>query len=368
MEFTVCLTNKFTAAIFFVLISLPVGASANSGKCDSILIQQTSSVSLSQNSKLSYLKIVTRENYEEAKRGAQGQAYANLFSGSYDEFIVKRQRFFTSTSYQRSLSLAREEFKSFLNEGQISGWVACMQSNNEMYSHFKDVDTENATLVIGWEAPASLGALSNVEFRLQYGSTKDSVSQDNFAGEEPLIIERDSTNHTIRGHIKGKLPSGFSKQANFFLPPLPEIEPPIFNPPYALNDVKGIQGPCPAGFDEWAWDGKSDIRYCYRVGVSSHYITDMTQIAGSNCAERGAGWFQVAWNGGNKSSTCANKMSFVTIVSLVTNSDPADDPVFFDRPAHAVPGQHCAARLSTLTILHGSSIVLCARDNNFTPE
>jgi hypothetical protein len=196
---------------------------ADSSSCDDALVQQTSVNNESERMTFSYLSLVSKENYETAKKGASA-ALGNLFSGSYSDFEKKRSSLFEKQGYAATHDQAREEFKSYLSETQLAGWLECKTklAPEQLIVYYKNVDPESATLVIRWQSGAA-GPLKDINVAVDPSEAEpDNLKAlTTLAGQFETPIRRAKVGAAVRGSIVGTAGINLTTfSESFYIPPL----------------------------------------------------------------------------------------------------------------------------------------------------
>jgi len=103
------------AALTFLLLVLcdHARATAQGDTCDHALIPQITSLEKQEAAKSSWFMLVSESNYEQAKTAAEGQAYFQMFSGSYASFVAKRREYFQNQGLEQSYDKSLADYKSF---------------------------------------------------------------------------------------------------------------------------------------------------------------------------------------------------------------------------------------------------------------
>lgn len=212
----------------FLFILNTVSALAAADTCDAILSNQINFSKEASSLDISMLNIVNEENFSEIKRKAEGSAYGNLFSGSYEDFTKKRALLYTKMHFSYTTAQSREIFKSSLSDTQISAWSECMHQNNKIAIYYKDVTNDSATLVVEWFAPSEIGPLKDTHIQIVNAASRKNLNDlKTFQGTRRIIIEREDANLPIRGLIEGR--AGISRRfysADFFIAPQSELTSP----------------------------------------------------------------------------------------------------------------------------------------------
>lgn len=199
MKALVQFCNFFTLGISFFAC-----AQARAQNCDSVLIQQIDWSKTSDSQVSAWVEAIDDRSYESAKTAAGGQAYFNMFSGSYESFKEKRTAFLADRSSFNSRDNAREAYKASLSSDQVSAWVSCKGSNPELLVTYQDVDREGAFIVLHWGASAAIGGLKGLTANFSgTQDTPDLSHLENFSGEETLLVKRAVENGPIRGIVSG---------------------------------------------------------------------------------------------------------------------------------------------------------------------
>jgi hypothetical protein len=152
-------------ALSITLLAGGVGAEPRSS-CDGSLIINAESVQSNDSSRLSFLRIIDQERFEQIKReggaGAkipvQGVPVAGF--ANYSSFNAARSREFKEYQFASSEEQARSYTRTFLSPEGASAYVQCLRLqalNNTGVHLWVDDITENAAKVtIRWTSPAEL--------------------------------------------------------------------------------------------------------------------------------------------------------------------------------------------------------------------
>jgi hypothetical protein len=252
------------SVILFVGIAPSAVAAAGSDSCDSVLLQQTALVSDKQSLLLSYLNLVNNENYESAKRSASAFV-PGYFDGSYESLKAKRSKLYAEQRYALSTESSRDEFKSYLNPEQISGWVDCKKQSSveQLIVYYKDVDAAGATLAVLWNGGAA-GALRKLRLRLLPSTTSvdELESLPSLVGTYQVPIARPSTGAPLRGTVSGVAgAANMSFSESFYLPPFNGAVKDV-SPPRYVVDLRGVTR---SSIAYWANGTKSERFECIAV-------------------------------------------------------------------------------------------------------
>lgn len=217
---------KICMLLLLGFISSSIYAADNQQGCDKVLITQTISSTEDSSSELAWLHLISESNYEDAGRNAKAK-YKSLFSGTYSDFNKKRREFFEQKQYKLSKSDSRNVYKSFLSDTQVESWRECMlRERVELFSYFKNIDDNGATLVVTWNVPIYVGRLKRIRKELSGGTSAQLSSLRSLQGERSFIIKRETLKESVRGVISGKagvITTDFT--TDFYLPKVPEPTP-----------------------------------------------------------------------------------------------------------------------------------------------
>jgi hypothetical protein len=214
-----------------------------SSDCDFALIQQSViSDSHRLNLDISWIKLVTEDNYEEIKKSVS--AYIpGYFEGDYDSFKKKLNSTKQYTSFSYSRDEARSTYMAYLPEAAYRAWSDCMQykaqqaNSGELIVGAHDATDNSAIITYRWEPTLNtLGSLTELEFQFAGVSNSQQIYQEmmtrhpagstNFSGELNFIAERNSSNSEMKIVINGKTSTGLSVNAYCtILPPPPTPQP-----------------------------------------------------------------------------------------------------------------------------------------------
>jgi hypothetical protein len=216
------------AAIAVTVLGSPANAQ---DPCDAVLVNQVSFLAAQDKQSESWLRIVDESSYSAAKQKGSASIYGNWFSGDYQNFKTKRDRYFSQSAGSVSRESAVEEFKSYLSESQVQAWLACKGTAATITTHYKDVDAVGATIVIKWPAGTAIGPLREPRFQLIGVTEAPRFSSSTFAGETSFLVERRTADTPIRGSVSGIAGfDGRAFQATIYIPPYREptnVKPPL---------------------------------------------------------------------------------------------------------------------------------------------
>lgn len=182
--------------------------------CDTVLLQKTSNITrFRHQSHLSWLLLITKENYDEIKKSASAELI-DYFSGSYDSFRKKREQYLKKANYSKTTDEAREEVRVNLPEDAVPAWRDCVLSNSHgLFTWTDHIDEEGAILGIGWNPPPGLDKLKDVQVVLVGGNCVELTNDLKvlYRGTHTFNISRSGNKKDIRGSI-----SGVTKRFIFF--------------------------------------------------------------------------------------------------------------------------------------------------------
>ncbi|MBX7457732.1 hypothetical protein K3152_05700 [Qipengyuania sp. 1NDH17] len=205
---------------------------AQSSDCDSVLIEQTDYLQEDTLESLAWMRMINKDNYEQARKKAN--LYTAYFVGDYSSFDKKRSSLLSKENYSQHYSNSRETFKASLSADQVDAWSSCVGKETALYTYYRDITPMRATLVVGWAAPATVGAIELTSFEAS-GVEGLAVDQDGdeLLGERAFLLTRLEEGAEVSGVVNGV--AGQNRQAyqsSFFIPawsqPVDEeIEPPV---------------------------------------------------------------------------------------------------------------------------------------------
>lgn len=196
---------------------------AQSSTCDTVLLQRTLDLAMAQSTeRLSWLKLVTEDNFEQIKHDAKADV-PEYFSGSWKDFSEKRNTLYKQESFTRNASDSRSVVRSNLPEGAVDAWRACVVGNvTNLVTWIDKVDTAGATIGISWKPAPGLGKLHNPRLVLFGASGADPFSgQTEFTGQTTIVVHRDAADSPIRGAITGTAGTDDASFSSDFFVPVP---------------------------------------------------------------------------------------------------------------------------------------------------
>ncbi|MDH0647538.1 hypothetical protein N5D48_16350 [Pseudomonas sp. GD03858] len=202
-------------------------ARAESSDCSSVLKLQEYRNSSDYSLNMAYLHLVDESNYESAKKSASA-SYADLFSGSWDEFKTKRSQRFEKLDYNVDINDSREVYRASLSPEQISGWLSCMRQSAQPIIWYGHTDKLGADLEIEWQPTEDLGPLKDLEFSSRSGVAQNLPKQ--IKGKYGFHISRSVAGNAISGSVNSFTRSYFWEQkqlrsVRIFVPPIKESAP-----------------------------------------------------------------------------------------------------------------------------------------------
>lgn len=208
------LTSAFMATL---AVGSESTAQNNTSKCDSVLVRNTIAFNEYSKEKLALYKLVTKENYEEAKTSASGSYTGGngIFGADYSEFRANRQKLYDEMHYDRNTEAARSLATSTVSIQAIDAWKACaIKENSGLYAYVKDISDYSATAYVGWPAQPGRPPI-NVVVSIQ-GEPKKFFFH-NLVGEQSFAIARSSPTDDVRVIVNGDSNGGMY-QASFLVP------------------------------------------------------------------------------------------------------------------------------------------------------
>lgn len=200
--------TKGTIVLLVLASVCGVACAEQADPCDSVLVNQFVSTSATSNSLYAWLKLIDSTTYDEARHSAKGQAYENLFSGSYDDFTKKMSAYRSTDAGIATHSDAREAFKSYLSPEQVSAWRDCKLGHLELIASYDKIDESGAILTLIWSPPGDLsgaiGPLKITQVNFARGTApQDLRSLKEVNGSVSFVLTRPSSGAAIRGAITG---------------------------------------------------------------------------------------------------------------------------------------------------------------------
>lgn len=319
-------TRAILASLVFTFASV---ANAED-KCDDVLVLQTEAVSQESQQFNSWLQLIDESKFDQIKKS--GRVVSDYFRGNFSNFREKRSMRFQQTQYYSSTAAAREEFKSFYKDAQISAWIECMKIGKpEIIVRYDDVDAEGATIRVTWK-PSTPG-LS--EIRLTPGQLTGAkenpkwMGLSTLSGDTNVRVLRESSTGSISGTLNGLAGTNGSYSANIyvraFVPPSQPSNPPryllsarslLLKSTARWNSAEDFKDydckPAYAGFDLIVLAEKT-ISIGKNLGFCAPRNRSHCNSAGEICTEtfvaKGC-WINTEWHNWYKAYLAQNKLPY----------------------------------------------------------
>jgi hypothetical protein len=196
-----------------------------SSECDAALVKQSIVSSEGRLSiDYSWMKLVTKDNYESVKDSASA-VVPGYFDGDYDHFSEKRE---SNSSYEKlsySLDEARSSFMAYFQKEAYQAWSDCMvnKGRDRLIVGAYDASAESAVIVIRWEPlENTLGPLVRLRVTVKGGSIDGGQNlalasatpegAGNFVGQQSFAVTRESSTSSIVVMVNGQTRTGLSVQ------------------------------------------------------------------------------------------------------------------------------------------------------------
>ena len=190
------------------IAALPAPAvwDANPLDCDAVLVQQLTVDTARQTVDLDWLKLITKDNYEQTKHSAAASyaGYVGYFTGNYDDFNAKRERTFAAEHFTLNVDSARYSYTSHLDAKQIEAWLSCKGGARQLAAYLVDEDEKGVTLKLSWRASADIGPLKIAQVHFDpHVAPKDLLNLRVLNGDRAFPLTRLKSGEAIRGDITG---------------------------------------------------------------------------------------------------------------------------------------------------------------------
>lgn len=120
------------AGSLFALAAAPAAAEINPADCDAALLEANAFHRANEPQRLSFLRLVTRENFDRVKAAAGGQLAAGgatiAASPGFDEFSERRQKEFGTTRFSIDADHARNYLATSLPSRALQPYIACLRA------------------------------------------------------------------------------------------------------------------------------------------------------------------------------------------------------------------------------------------------
>jgi hypothetical protein len=164
--------------------------------------------------RLSWLNLVTRNNYEKMQRSASAEALTEYgyFTGKYDQLDEKRKQENITQGFDLSSQESSTAFSSLVPPDVLKEWSKCKEDNADdgLTSWLSHVDPSGANLRIRWKPAAGLDEI-RVTTTQSYGiaSLPFPRGYKLGRGEMTIILVRSDPTKPMRGTINGSTGGSF---------------------------------------------------------------------------------------------------------------------------------------------------------------
>lgn len=195
--------SRILAVLPLLLTSLVVGT-AVAADCDSVLVPTKEQAASDFHAVMSYLDIVSREDFDRRKSGGGGKVGIPLVDGlidasaSYDEFDENRRSLFQKQTFSSQEKESRTFLKTFLPDRVVDAWVDCITDKKKLAVYPRNITDSGFTLRIEWK-PSSDNPLATAKIEVHQGGVlaigghKSSSIEEVWNGQKSpsYMVERD---------------------------------------------------------------------------------------------------------------------------------------------------------------------------------
>lgn len=215
--------------------------------CDNTLIQDQEHGASNEVLRLSYLWLITEENFEQTKKDRGGNLFLRYSGaalsafGNYNDFKEARSKEFELFDFKYDAQTARAYARTYLSGNALAAYVECLRTHRHgVFVWLRDVTSTNATLEIHYRAfpgDASEKVLENIEF-VGVVSPPEVRSIWNVNESASYVLTRN-----LSSELRVAITLGGSTDSAW-VPPPPQLAP-VFYYGYKDLDIRGFHHSAP---------------------------------------------------------------------------------------------------------------------------
>jgi len=175
-------------------------APLSGSECDSVLITRTKIDKLDTKVSMSWLKMVTQDNYKEAKASAGG-SYGDMFDGEWSDFKKERDALEIRENFDYKMEVARSVIQTGVPEDAVRAWSECMADRSEgLFCLVRRVEEDVAVIAVIFRYSGDTNLVNRTSHVVGGTILEDQFTKDPddpFEGTALITIQRDKTKDIV---------------------------------------------------------------------------------------------------------------------------------------------------------------------------